>query len=108
MSDVSSVFDELVETLVEQGKSTRAYRNCAALALSQAKEQTEIAAPLLLLAVEARRFLDTYDGEPISAEEVDEAFEAYRGHADALKAAYASGDQGECLSALNTVAGSLV
>lgn len=108
MSEVNSVFGELVDTLEEQGKSTRAYRSCSALALSQAKEQPEIAAPLLLLAVGARRFLDTYDGEPISAEEVDEAFEAYRSNAEALQNAFASGDVGERLSALNKVAANLV
>lgn len=108
MSEVNSVFDELVDMLVEQGKSTRAYRSCAALALSQAKEQPEIAAPLLLLAVGARRFLDTYDGEPISAEEVDDAFEAYRSNAEALKNAFTSGNEGDRLSALNDVAINLV
>lgn len=108
MSEVNSVFDELVDMLVEQGKSTRAYRSCAALALSQAKEQPEIAAPLLLLAVGARRFLDTYDGEPISAEEVDDAFEAYRSNAEALKNAFTNGNEGDRLSALNNVAINLV
>lgn len=108
MSDVSTVFDELVETLEEQGKSTRAYRSCAAMALAQGKEQLALAAPLLLLAVGARRFLDTYDGEPISAEEVDDAFEAYRGHAEALKAAFSSADDGQRLSALNSVASKLI
>lgn len=102
------IFDQLVEKLEEQGKSTRAYRSCAVMALSQAKAQPGLAAPLLMLAMYAQRFVETYEGEPLSAVEVDEAFETYHRNAVDLKKAFFDGDSGERLDALNRVAADIV
>lgn len=104
MTNVSAVFDQLVDKLEEQGKSTRAYKSCAGLALSLAKENHELAAPLILLALRAQRFVDSYDGEPISAPDVDAAFEAYSANTAALKSAFSDGNSEQRVNALNSAA----
>lgn len=104
MTNVSSVFDQLVDKLEELGKSTRAYKSCAVLALSLAKENQELAAPLLLLALRAQRFVDSYDGEPVSSPDVDAAFEAFSANTAALKSAFCDGTSDQRVNALNRAA----
>lgn len=108
MSENKSVFDQLVDMLEEQGKSTRAYRSCASSAISLAQDNLDLAAPLLLLALGAERFVESYDSEPLSSPEVDAAFDNFSASASAFKTAFSEGSSEERLDALNRVAISLV
>lgn len=108
MSDVKSVFDQLVEMLEEQGKSTRAYRSCASSAITFAQDNLDLAAPLLLLALAAEKFVESYDSEPLSSPEVDAAFDKFSANASAFKSAFLQGSSEQRLDVLNRVAISLV
>ena len=97
------MFDEILKTLSENGKSGRAYGKVIELTSTAMREDPSHATGYLLLSVLAERFVEGTGRLPITAIQVDNAFEDFSKNANSLKVAYTSGDFKSVEAALNKV-----
>ncbi len=97
------MFDEILQTLSENGKSGRAYGKVIELTSIAMREDPRHATGYLLLSVLAERFMEGTGRLPITTLQVENAFEDFSKNANSLKDAYASGDFKSVEAALNKV-----
>ena len=97
------MFDEILQTLSENGKSGRAYGKVIELTSTAMKEDPSHATGYLLMSVLAERFMEGTGRLPITTLQVENAFEDFSKNANSLKDAYASGDFKSVEAALNKV-----
>ena len=97
------MFDEILKTLSENGKSGLAYGKVIELTSTAMREDPSHATGYLLLSVLAERFVEGTGRLPITALQVENAFEDFSKNTNSLKDAYASGDSKTIEVALNKV-----
>jgi hypothetical protein len=97
------IFEQILETLHENGKSGHAYAKVIIQAEKAMKEDCDRAAGYLLLKILANRFIETTGRLPITATQVKAAFTDFANHVSTLSDAYATGDPIAVSSALNKV-----
>lgn len=98
------MFDQILETLRDNGKSGAAYTKTIALAEQAMKDDAERAVAYGLLCDLGERFLESTGRLPVTSVQIDKAFEEFSKATNDLKAAYNEGDAGETLRTLNAIA----
>jgi len=97
------MFDEILKTLSENGKSGRAYGKVIELTSIAMREDPRHATGYLLLSVLAERFMEGTGRLPITTLQVENAFEDFSKNTNSLKDAYISGNFKSVEAALNKV-----
>ena len=98
------MFENFLEILEQQGGSVRAYEACAEAARSYMHETPETAAACFVIASAARKFVDSYDDQPLSSVAAKQEYEAFKADIRALGEAYGKGTDSDRLAALNRMA----
>ena len=92
---------DLIDVIEANGKSVRAYRECARIANEQLLENPKDASAFFVLGVAAQRFVESYDDQPLDEAGVAKAFERFSSFVSTLVDA---GEGAEArLTALNEV-----
>lgn len=86
------MFDEILKTLAENGKSGLAYGKVSDLAAKAMKEDPEQATGYLLLRVLAERFIESTGRMAITSVQTENAYAYFAKQAHSLSDAYASGE----------------
>ncbi|MEH6834309.1 hypothetical protein [Falsihalocynthiibacter arcticus] len=97
------MFEQILETLSENGKSGQAYAKVIVQAENAMKEDSERAAGYLLLKILADRFIETTGRLATTAAQTKTAFTEFSNHVSTLKDAYTTGDPSTISNALNEV-----
>ena len=97
------MFEKILATLSENGKSGHAYRKVIVHAEKAMKEDSERAAGYLLLKILAERFVDTTGRLATTAVQIENAYRDFASHVNTLNEVYAAGDQSAVSNALNKV-----
>lgn len=98
------MFAFLVDILNENGRSIHAYRLCAESGHAAMSNYEDAAVAFFLLAQSAERFADMNERMPISAADIDEAYETFLNNVERLDAAWSDGEDSGKLAAINEVA----
>ncbi len=101
------MFSDFHDLLEKNGGSVRAYEICARTARNRAVDEPENSTALFLIAMAAQRFVDSFDDQPISVNEVAKEGEKIGGYITNLSDAYNQPDPELKIAALNVVASSL-
>lgn len=108
MKNTHEIFDTLTELLEDLGKSTRGYRKCAEVAAEAAARNSELAAPLFILATAAERLVDFNDRMPVPSKVIQASYENYVADVATLRDAFAGDDDKKKVDALNSVAARII
>jgi hypothetical protein len=95
------MFDTILKTLKDDGKSGMAYAKVIALSEKAMKDDDERAAGYLILKVLAERFIEMTGRLPIKATQTEAAFTAFSADLITLRDAYQSQDSAAISKALN-------
>ena len=98
------MFDFLLQTLADQGGGVRAFTLCACEARARIAAEPGRAAALLMIALAAQRFVDTYDDQPLPADAAEAERARFTALLASLGSAYASGSAADREAALNAAA----
>lgn len=98
------MFDQILETLKNNGKAGMAYSKVIALSERAIKNDPERAIAYLLLKVLAEQFIEATGRLPIKATQIEAAFENFSANLKMLRDAYAEQDATVIAIALNKVA----
>lgn len=97
------MFDKILATLSENGKSGHAYRKVIMLAETAMQEDNDRATGYLLLKILAERFIDSTGRLATTATQTENAYNDFAKHVSTLTDAYAAQDASAISNALNTV-----
>jgi len=97
------MFDKILTTLAENGKSGLAYGKVIEASTHAMKDEPNHATGYLLLKVLAERFIENTGRLPVTGRQTNNAYEDFASHVNALSDEYASGDQKAINTALNKV-----
>lgn len=98
------MFENFLEILEQQGGSVRAYEACAEAARAYMHEAPETAAACFVIFSAARRFVDSYDDQPLSSSTAKQEYDAFKADIRALSDAYDKGSDSDRLAAINRMA----
>ncbi len=97
------MFEQILETLTNNGKSGRAYAKVITHAEQAMKEDGDRAAGYILLKNLATRFIDSTGRMATTATQTENEYEVFTNHVSTLNDAYAAGDPSGISTALNKV-----
>ncbi len=97
-------FQGLLNILDENGQGVLAYQECARAANKGIKQNPQHAAAFFLLGAAAQRFVETYQGEPLSINTAGVEFARFEKFVKDLTSVYEVGDSASQLEVLNSVA----
>ncbi|QOL79552.1 hypothetical protein [Pseudooceanicola spongiae] len=98
------MFTFILDTLKDQGRGIHAYRSAAKALFEKAAESPDNAAAFYILATSADTFVDRHERMPMSAHELEDAYNAFQADITALQAAHDSDDTKAILATLNRIA----
>ena len=97
------MFDQIRDTLANNGKSGVAYAKVVTLIETAMKEDRDHAAGYMVLKVLAERFIESTGRLPITVKQAENSFDSFVAHLSDLKDAYAAKDDTAILKTLNSV-----
>ncbi|SER84258.1 hypothetical protein SAMN04490244_103205 [Tranquillimonas rosea] len=98
------MFEEFVQILNDMGRSIHAYQRCATQAYDKAGTDPDHAAAYLMIAMAAESFVARNERMPITADDVQAAYERFSGHVSRLQEAYETSGTDARMAALNETA----
>lgn len=98
------LFDDILATLRDNGKSGMAYQKTIARADAAMAEDPARAVGYRLLCALAERFLDATGRLPVTTQQTERAYGDFAEATQSLQAAFGGGDPGEILAVLNETA----
>jgi hypothetical protein len=97
------MFEHILKTLSENGKSGHAYNKVIEQTESAMKEDGDRAAGYLLLKILADRFIETTGRTATTAIQTENEYKIFANHVGTLSNAYVAGDPARISDALNKV-----
>lgn len=102
------MFAFLIDILNENGRSIDAYRLCAERGHAAMADHEDAATAFFLLAQSAEGFADMNERMPITAADIEGAYEQFCCNVEQLDAAWSGSDDSGKLAALNEVASNTI
>ncbi|WP_460272862.1 hypothetical protein [Celeribacter sp. ULVN23_4] len=96
------MFTFLLDLITEKGKGIHAYVAASKAAFERALTEPDHAAAFYFLATSAENFVDRHERQPLSGEELDQNFDAFKADIEALDAA-AQEPEAKRLAVLNEI-----